>query len=367
MKGRILWRLAVLACGCLAAGVHAYETVPPVDVAAPVLDLGPHAQVFIDDSHGLTAEGLLASLPARPDRRGEGTTSLGVTEAAVWFVVPLVNRSGAPQTRILALDPCWLDDVRATVAGPDGRLVERRGGMLFPFGARAVPHRKINLELTLEPGPGTLLVRVQNRGPFAVGLGLWERTAFVSANGGDSSLAPVIFGVLGAMLLFNLVLWRSVRDKVYAAYVLYLLAFMLVYASYNGYLFQYGWPTHPHFANWFNAASIYCFAAAGIHFALNFLDLRARLPWLHRLGLAAIPLIFITLLIASLANGFEWSDGGLLWVLAGALFSLGAGLFTLVTGNRAARYFVPATMLGFMGSLVSALASSGYVPFNFYT
>ncbi len=63
-------------------------------------------------------------------------------------------------------------------------------------------------------------MRVQTEAPFIVNMQLWKPTSFYQADRLETSYLGLVYGVLGAMLLYNLVLFLAIRESVYAAYVL---------------------------------------------------------------------------------------------------------------------------------------------------
>jgi signal transduction histidine kinase len=344
------------------------EGIPPaVNVALPQVELGPWSQVIKDIDGTMTAEQLLAH-PGTTGHRGDIVTSFTFTHAAYWFVIPLHNPQATPLTRLLVFEPTWLDDVRVTLAEPDGTRHRYHGGDGDPFSQRSLPHRKINFELALPPGNSQLLVRVQTQDPFVVGMGLWERSAFFQADSQESGYIGLVYGVLGAMLLYNLVLFISVRETVYAAYVAYVLSFMLMHATYNGHFFPLLWPNSPAWGNWAHSIFIYLFVMAGLYFAINFLELRTRMGpaflWAQRL----LQAIMASGLITAAVGGYGLHvSSSIIWIIIYALFTLILGALSLRAGNRAARYFLPATAAGFIGSGITALAVAGIIPFSLFT
>ena len=68
-------------------------------------------------------------------------------------------------------------------------------------------------------------------------------------------------GALLAMLLYNLMLFLSLRDRSHLYYVGYLTVFGVAQLTLNGMAFQYLWPTHPDWGNW---ALPVCMSAAGL-------------------------------------------------------------------------------------------------------
>lgn len=178
----------------------------------------------------------------------------------------------------------------------------------------------------------------------------------------------LIYGVMVAMLLYNLVLFISVREMVYAAYVIYLAAFILIHATYNGHLYPLLWPDSPIWGNWANSIFTYLFIGSGLFFAIQFLELQSRRPIAYRWANWLALTILISFIASPLLGGYGLHvSSAILWIIVYAPFVLILGFTSLVTGNRAARYFFIATFAGFIGSFITALSVLGLIPFQFFT
>lgn len=353
--------VALLLLICLSPLSLAAVSVRPAEVS-----LVPAATIVRDATGQLAAEELVARPPAPPSAtRGGEMASFGFTDAAYWFQVELDNPTGSPVQRLLTIDPTWLDDVRLTLVLPEGSVRSLRGGDDLPFAQRALPDRKINFELDLPPGRSRLLVRVRTGDPFLVGMTLWERSAFFAAKGSDAGYFGILYGAMGALLLFNLFLFLSVRERVYGAYVLYLAAFIAMHATYNGYAYGTLWPDSPRWGNWAHSVFIYLYLLGGIFFTVRFLELRQRLPLAFRWALAFLIALAVSFVATAALGGYRWHvRTSILWVVIYSPFVLLLGVWSWRAGNRAARYFLPATVAGFVGSLITAMTVSDLLPYS---
>lgn len=375
---RMVWRRRVAVCVWLLFGllptlpVWAEEGQASGQAVAltAVLErtaLIPQARIFKDAEASRRAEDFArhADLPAGAPR-GD-IVSFGYSGAAYWFSVELDNREAAPLERLLVFDPTWLDDVRITLTRPDGTQQVFQGGDTLPFSARAVPHRRINFLLDLPPGTSRLLVRTQTRDPYLVGMTLWSRQAFFAADGRESAYLGVVYGAIGAMLLFNLFLFFSAREKIYAAYVGYVLAFVVGHLTYNGHLFGWLWPDAPAWGNWAHSVFIYAYTITGLYFSILFLDLRERQPRAHRGAWGLLALVLASCALTALFGYGPHVISSILWVIVYTPAILLLGAQSLRQGNCAARFFLTASTAGFLGALVTASTVSGLLPYSFAT
>ncbi len=330
----------------------------PATVAAPV-------SVAPDEVHLVPAAHIVGEPATVVENGRRDIASFGFTDSVYRFSVELDNPGTTTLPRLLVVDPTWLDDVRITLVRPDGSQQEQAGGDTLPFAQRAVPDRKINFALDLPPGQSRLLVRAQTRDPFLVGLTLWERSAFFAATAAEAGYYGILYGAIGALLLFNFFLYFSVREKVYGAYVLYLLAFAVSHAAYNGHLYGWLWPEAPGWSNWAHSVGIYLFLIAGVNFAIQFLDLRARLPRVNRWTWMFAAVLAASFLLTALVGGYRLHvASSILWIVVYSPFVLLLGFLSWRAQNRAARYFLTGTTAGFLGSLITALTVSHAIPYS---
>ena len=365
-------RLVAILCLISLSGSVECAPLPAqsIDLNSTIsgISLLPYARTIKEDSSNNTPEQLL-HLPSNPEQfKQKHIASFGFSHSAHWFIVSINNTETSPIKRLLVFEPTWLDKISVHLVKSDGNTQTFEGGDKTLFNNRSISHRNINVELTLPPGNNQLLVRTETSDPYLVEISLWERTAFYKKNSDEMLYLGLIYGVVIAMLLYNLVLFISVKESVYAAYVTYLFFFITMHSTYNGHLYPLLWPESPEWSNWAHSIFIYCFIASGLFFAIKFLELRDRQKtaylWAKRLGIAIIASFCLTAILGGYRLHVSTS---IIWVIIYAPFVLVLGLVSLKAGNRAARYFLTAAIAGFIGSFITALTVSGLIPFTFYT
>lgn len=367
MRFRAVAAGMLLCCSLLAGTTTAADGDIVVAPEVAEVPLVPGARIVADGEGRLSADDVLA-LPADAGSAADSAmASFGFSGTTYWFSLALANPAPTPQHRLLAFEPTWLDDIEVTLVGPDGSRRILRGGDTLPFGARALPHRQINFDIDLPPGRSRLLVRTQTRDPFLVAMSLWERGAFHRADADAALYFGVLYGAMGALLLFNLVLFFSVRERIYAAYVTYLAAFAATHATYNGHAYGLLWPGAPAWGNWAHSTFIYLFVLAGLFFTISFLELRTLMPAAYRQARAFFAVVLASFAASAIFGGYRLHVmSSILWVVIYSPFVLWLGMGSFRAGNRAARYFLTATAAGFIGAFVTAVTVSGFVPYSAY-
>jgi diguanylate cyclase (GGDEF)-like protein len=175
------------------------------------------------------------------------------------------------------------------------------------------------------------------------------------------------YGILLALLLFNLTIYLSLREPAYGWYVLYVASFGLVQLNLNGLAFEYLWPNAPNFANLALPLSMAFGLAMMALFARSFLDVKARRPRVNRLfegfiGFQLLMMAASAILPYRPAILVETASVFLIIPLI-----LMAALSLIRSGFRPASYFLLAWAALLIGTVTYALVSFGMLPKLFLT
>lgn len=234
-----------------------------------------------------------------------------------------------------------------------------------PFAARPMPTRTMTLPLTLAAGESVwIYLRMDTfDGLHEVVLPqLISPPGYVGKLQGEALALGLYFGTLGAVLLYNLFLYLSTRERGFRLYLLYVAAFFFWGLIFRGYAFQYAWPTMPILNNQILplAAGIsYCFFGL---FALEYLDVRRLAPrWLYLTNVLGILLIVVALLpplFGYYAIAFALSVPVGTFIIICSTFT---GFILLRQGSRPARYFLLAFTFLSLGVMLYYVQLLGWV------
>ncbi len=221
----------------------------------------------------------------------EGDINLGYSKSAYWLRLTVQ----APQDHIirnwlLELGFPALDHISAYIVDKHGWRAYQTGDMLT-FDQRPYPHRHFIFPMLLDPGQiTTIYLRVESQGTLTLPVMIWTEPALLVYSQSAYGLLALYYGMLLALALYNLLLFLSLRDPVYLAYVLFTVSMAIGQISLNGLGNQYLWPDWP---AWGNVALPVGFAlcgAFGAWFTRLFLHTRQTAPLYDRVlfGLGGI-------------------------------------------------------------------------------
>ncbi len=305
--------------------------------------------------------GQFAALPG-------GNPTFGFQDGAYWFYLPVVNRHPEESRWLLVQEYALSDQLDVYLRYPDGRVEHQASGDHQPFANRFIRYRHPNFRLDLPVGQQVeVLVRVQSESSMQVPLVLYTPRALAELMRDTQFSTGLYYGIVLALLFYNLVLWIMLRDPGYFWYLLHTGAFGLVLFTLNGYGFEYFWPDWPWLADASVPLSI-CLALIGMQqFSRSFLELKERWPAGNVASLALIG-FFVLLGVASVWLPYSTSTPlaskavlvGLIWIVA-------AAVVMLRRGYRPARLFLLAWSLFLLGTAMFTLLAFGLVPRNFWT
>ncbi|HSG53683.1 MAG TPA: diguanylate cyclase [Rheinheimera sp.] len=296
--------------------------------------------------------------------------SLGIGTAPVWLKFSVINPQTSAADYRLAIETPWLDHID-TYLVQHGELIRHViGGDAVPYAQRPMPYRFYAFEHAFEPGLTEIYIRVESLGPMAVPVRFSTIENAIKRDISTGYQYGVLWGVMSALALYNLVLFIVIRQKEYGLYGCYLIGFVLNSLSYTGHVHtvitaDFG----PYFQDWLDITLMLTYSVAGLHFARLLLDTKAyaaRLDNIVRkttlyiplgmlLGFVFDQLVFAVVLAFILNSGFV------------TLF-IAMGLSALKARKPFAVIFLCSSLIGAICITISTLSVAGFlVPYNDYT
>lgn len=364
----LLTAAAWILLGGAGAGAAAIEPVE-LESTEAAITLAPTTRFSVDPALAATVEEQIRALDSekfQPLPRGNAT--FGFVDEAYWFHVRLRNGDGAAQERILVIDYALLDQIDVYVRHADGAMDHFTSGDSHPFKQRFLEFSAPNFLLDLSASEQVdLLVRVQSKSSMQVPLTLYTREAFFDLARDTQLSVGVYYGIVLALLFYNLILFVSLRDANYFFYVLYISGFALVQLCLNGLAFEYFWPDSPRLANTAVPMSMALSMLLMQQFVRKFLDLRNSLPMANLASLGLIGFHAIMLVASMLIDYRTAVVLGTAAVFPGATLILGVSLVLARRGDPAARILLLAWALLLIATTIYAMVSFGMLQKTFLT
>ncbi|KAA1176125.1 EAL domain-containing protein [Marinobacter salinexigens] len=215
-------------------------------------------------------------------------------------------------------------------------------------------------------GEVDIVLRARSATSLQLPVELWREDPLLNQFAQESIYWGIYFGILGALVIYNLFLCFSLRDRAYGYYVLYIGSIGLLTLCISGVGSAWLWAGEPLVPRYLIPVSTSLVSICALLFARSFLELQKisrnwDLAMKTALGLA-VSLFFIT-----------WIDpihGALLSGVLGTFviaLLIAVGIADLRAGLVIARYFVLAWTSFAIGTSLYLLSIFNLLPVNFFT
>jgi diguanylate cyclase (GGDEF)-like protein len=363
-------------CGFVLVGAALAQSAgrPPLALDAVLADgsalVGRQVEYLEDPLRQLTIDTVQSPewaarfKPSRVDQ-----PNFGYSASAYWFrftLAPVPPSAGL----LLEVGLPSLDSVQLYT--PEGAAYGvKDAGDQLPWDARLIRHRNYLFALSAPVGaPATYYLRVHSSSVVTVPLTLWTAAALADHERHAQLAYGLFYGLLIALCLYNLALLLALRDLTYLYYVAYVASMGLGLFVFDGFAFEYLWPTN---VWWANQALATMFSAAIVFasvFARNFLSTSVHEPKLDRVAVviaAAAAAISVCSATGSLLNYSQLMQMVSALAAAGATLYLVIAIRGLARGFRPARFFLLAWSTMLVCIMLGALRNFAILPTNFLT
>lgn len=365
------WLCGMFLLFLLAAQAVAAESKPPPSI-------GPHSSyalsTYFASLHNAGPELSLPEAIALSDQFDDAVsqsisaTNFGLTRDEVWLHLEFTTQEAVPERWLLEVGHASLDRVDLYFAEQGGEYQHQHAGDLLPFNAKALPHRHHLFELQLQPSKRySLYLRVSSQGTLSVPVTLWQPDALWASDQYSYSFLSLYYGLAAGLLIYNLFLFFSLREKLYVIYVAFVAFLALGQAGLAGLVGQFLSPNSALLTHLSPTASVSLAGLFGAIFVQRFLagtPRRLKMHWvMPALGTVYALTFLCTLFVSYFYAALVVNITSLLF----ALTALAMGAAALYRRQPGARFFVLAWISLLISILVMALHNLGVLPSNAFT
>ncbi len=304
------------------------------------------------------------------------SANLGYHNRAFWFAIP-ISKQNIDREFFLEIANSHLDKIslfQLDTAGQFARIGNPTGDDL-PFNTRSYNNRYFVWPLTAKEISGkTLLIRVEKlNSSLQVPLWMWERNTFREANTRTALLYGVGFGMMLLVVIYSLLAWLLIRDKVYGAYFFMIICSIFLLAINEGFAFQFLYPRWAGINSILRVSMSAVANGALILFSLLFLNIRRWLPRVARLLAWILAFYFVALVATPLTAKFLVRHSSvflpiiLTVILSGNVICFYAAIRTYAKQPVLSGLYIAAYSAILIATLATVLEDYGVweLPFNF--
>ncbi len=348
---------------CMSYGVYS----KPLDPSVVHTDaIGKYASILRENDVSLSLpEAIALYRGGSVDSSEKSYLNFGIGSKPVWLIFEVENASTTTIKKRISLETSWIDWVDIYFLRGDEVSDSYQSGDRLPYNQRPIKSRFFSFDHEYRKGKTLIVLRVETTDPMVLPIYFTNIEASNERALQQSYGYGFLYGLIFALLVYNLMLYVSLRNSSYLFYSLHMLAFIAVNIAYTGHGYQWLWSGSPVWQMWSIPVLMTSYAIFGFLFAASFLNTKTDLPRFHRVITVGCCTIAIALLFFILA-------GSLLAVLFLAFsvvcfFAFGmtySGILASQNGSRSAYYFLAAAILGSGGATITCATVWGIWPYS---
>jgi signal transduction histidine kinase/FixJ family two-component response regulator len=333
-----------------------------------VYPIGLHADILKDtnqqwDIHDVTSSDIAQHfIPSRDESPGFGFTS-----SAYWLRFTLQNDLRRTSLFYIEVGYSLLDHIDFFHLSASGEYEIVKAGDSLPFHQRAINFRNFIFQVHLDPGEThTYYMRCETTSSMNIPLTLLTSSSLSERISTEQTMLGLYYGILFAMLFYNLFLFASIRDITYLYYVLFIGSYLLFQVSLNGTAFQYFWPNTLWWAN--NSLPLFIFMAYffGTQFTRHILNTKVNAPKLNKILQFAGKVALVGMFLPFITS-YAFSIRVATMLAMSVILLIFTGFVCAAKGDRPARYYVIAWSVSMLGVAIFAMKTFGLLPHTFIT
>nr|WP_204558336.1 diguanylate cyclase [Bacillus ectoiniformans] len=327
--------------------------------------LGPHYDVFQDSSNQVTVDELIDG--AYDEYFTPSTQDYPFfwhTDDTVWLRLPLSDLiKGNPSGYVIeGIDK--QDHVDVYFVKKDGSYTVKKGGIA---GLDNQSIRYFSSLFTVEePDVTEVYIALYGQVPLMFSSFLYTENGFIESVITYKFSTGLFYGFILALMLYNLFLFFSLKEKSYIYYVLYMFSFMAYQATMNAFDLELTGHLLPPWILFrtlpISCTLLVCFM---ILFGKEFLELKTHLPKHNRILNIFLCFTMLALLsIFTVPNLAVINDAITLLTVVVLAFLWSSGLTMLLKGFKMARFYMIGWTVLLGSMLIQGFGFLGWIPIN---
>jgi len=328
--------------------------------------IGNYVSFYQEEDNAMsTAQSLQKFNDGQFIQSGKPVLNFGLTKKPVWIAFKVNNSSSSPAEKRLTIEAPWLDKISLSLITNNQISTQYELGDSYSFEHRPINERFVSVSYNFPVGETTVLARIESADPLVIPLYLStieQQQAKIQKN---NYLYGLLYGALLSLLAYNFMLFLSLGLSRYLFYSIHLLIFIALNLSYTGHGYQWFWPQSLLWQQWSVPILMHIFGLSGLLFASQFLNSKQLFPRIHK-SVLLISGLFISLLLFSMLMGDQSLAllSSIIFISAYGWILITMAVLSLINGNKAARFFLLATVTAAISASITATAASGLIPFN---
>ena len=289
---------------------------------------------------------------------------MGLSNSA-WWVRTRLQNIGTEHRVFLYIPHPEIEFLDAYLLSDDGPPAIISGGQKRPMSEWVIKDLDHVMAVPLEPGASrTIYLRLKSEKQLQLPLYSGPSTALSAKRSTRDGIAGAYLGIIMVMLLYNLFIFLSIRDRSYLIYVIYIGLVGLTQVNFMGICKSYLWPENAWVAVKASLILTVITALTANLFMRHFIQVRQYAPRLARMGWVFYVLFAIGLGVTMTISPLRGYDILQFTAAVMAIYQLTVGIVATRRGSRPARFFLLAWSIFLMGIILFVMKDKGILAYN---
>jgi signal transduction histidine kinase len=324
--------------------------------------IGNQIEVLTDSSSDLTLKDAMTS--SNYKKSDSEFPNLGITPYSYWIRFNIKNDFGHENLGLQILQP-MIDQIDYYQVNNGQVIKSNSSGQTLPFDSRLIKHQSYIYPVVLSKGEtNTFFLHIRSGKQLVLPIYLGSIEQVIENTLIKDITFGIYTGIILVMLLYNLFIYVSTKDKNYLYYVVYLAIVLISQACMEGFVFRFILPSEPQIANMFIYIATALIGVAAIEFSKSFLSARQLTPKLYKVSYLFWFLYTLQIVLA-FAGNFNASYALMLSVaMISAIYVLFMAIVIVMKGFRAAKFFLIAWSFFIVCVITYVLKDFNILPYN---
>lgn len=346
-------------------GSTAYASVLHFSPQIERYQLNPYATYCIQNKEINASSIHLTQMIATCKKQASSHIPNGYIDQNIWTLITLEYSKKYPGTakRIVELDSPLLDYVDLYIFEQGKLIAHYKTGDKRPSSSRPILSRDFRFPVKLKPGDTvTLLLNIRSSSAIKLPLSLIDPKTLAVEDVNQYLIFGIFYGILIILALYNLIFFFIFRKPVYLFYVIFVFAYTLMQASFDGLATRYLWPDNLWLSN--NAVPFFVNIAviSAILFGQYYLDTKKNTPKIN-IVLNIIILANAAMMLLFILDIYRFAvQLTAMFAMLTPLTLIIAAIVSYHSNPRNIQFYLLAWSLFFLGTIFMALFKLGYLP-----
>jgi diguanylate cyclase (GGDEF)-like protein len=331
-------------------------------------DLTDHLQILQDTKKEFTIDSILdPEIGDKFKSYKESNLSGEISSAAYWVRVVVENDQDQAANMFLEISKPQLSNLKFYRFGGQRLVEEVDTGSDYPFSNRVINNRNFVFDLHLSSKERqTIILRVEAKSYLQLPIKLYTEQHYIEKEEHSNMVLGFYYGIMLIMLLYNLILYFSLKDNTYIYYCCFIFAFSIMQLIWDGLAFQYLWPKLVFWNTKANPVFIILSAMFSLQFTRSFLGVKERSIFYDKIMSFMLVIELIALIAAILIPVAVATKMSVFIITASSVISF-ASVKLVRVKDRVVQLYVVSWIALFLGSSLNILAAYKILPLNFIT